>query len=1161
MKIWDIAIKQPVFMTMVLLAGIVMGLVSYTRIPVDLFPDISVPVIVVNTPYPGANPDEVEETITKVLEEEFSSLSGLDSITSNTLEGLSSIILAFSFDIEVNDAAQRVQEKINAVENRLPADALDTTVQRFDPTAQPILSYGIADATGSMSLSELRAWTENNVQGKLQQAQGVASVDVQGGQKRELKVLLDLQALEARKITPNQVVGALQSENLNIPGGSLRNDEQTIPLRTPGNFEQPGDLESVVVRYDQGVPIYLRDVATVVDGLTEESVISRVNGQESVSVVIQRQSGTNTVQVADEVKKELAKVEAAFPNMVVTTASDLSIDVENSTNGAVMDLLLGMLLASLTVFFFFRNVRNTILTTMGLPIIMITTIFFMNTIGLTLNLITLLALALVTGLVIDDGIVVRENIMRHINMGYTGFEAASKATAQVLLPVIATTAAILAVFLPIGFASGVAGQFFSAFGLTVSIAVLVSTFEALTLAPMMGARFFKAKAGVTPGVINEEAGREQGGNTFIDKIYGAMIGWSLRHRWLTLLIVVLIVGGSLTIATQLETAFSPSLDEGEFVVGIEMPPSTSLAITEQEAIKVENVLMSHPNVEAVFTTIGSSTSSETADFTVKIREGESAFAVLDDVRPVLADAPGIVFAQPQGGPGGADPLVGNKDFALRLEGDSNTSFTELGEASLVVLDQLKDTPGFADVESSYESGNPEVQIRVGRERAAEFGLSTAQVGSLVRLLVNGQDATTFRGEGDEASVVVQLRPEDRRDAADILALNIQSPRGQLIPLRSIASVDTTTGPTRIQRLDRQPAVGIGGNASGRSIPSLRDEVLAKAETLTLPEGITLSQGGEAEEQAESFASLFQALGLSIIFMYMVLASQFGSFIQPLLIMLALPLSINGAMVGLVLVNRPFDITAFIGLILLMGLAIKNSILLVDFANQEHKAGKSATEAMLEAGKVRLQPIMMTAISLILAMVPVALALNEGGEFRQSMGVTIMGGMVTSTLLTLFVVPVAYSLVVGAQDWWAARRANKRAETDGTPSPDAVVAATPLPTDETAATVVAHGAVPHEPITNPAPVLVPAAAIDGAVAANGSSTAAAVVESVSTSDSVSINPMPVNGAAVAETAQNGSANGTAAVTVSGDESAATLPAPELRFVADDQENKDFQIIKE
>lgn len=1031
MKIWEVAIKQPVFMTMVLLAGVVMGVVSYFRIPVDLFPDITFPVMVVNTPYPGANPDEVEDTITKVLEEELSSLSGLDSITSSTFEGLSSIQLTFTFETDVNDAAQQVQEKINALNNRLPADAQDSIVQRFDPSAAPIMSFGIADSSGRRTPSELRTWVEDNIQAPLQQLSGVASVEVQGGDVREIQVLLDLKALEARRLTPNQVIAALQGENLNIPGGLLESDTQSIPLRTPGNFTRPADLESVVVRYDRTVPIYLRDVATVVDGFRERDMITRVNGEESVTVIIRRQSGTNTVQVASVVKEKLTKIEDANPDIALTIASDQSIDVENSTNGAVMDLLLGMLLAGVTVFFFFMNVRNTLLTVMGLPVIMISTIFFMSAIGLTLNLITLLALALVTGLVIDDGIVVRENIIRWIDRGYSSFEAASRATAQVILPVIATTATILAVFIPIGFASGIAGQFFSAFGLTVSIAVLVSTVEALTLAPMMGSRFFRPNRKLQEGEIDESAGQEKAGTGLLDRIYGAMIGWSLRHRWLTLLFAAMLVGVTLFFARNLETAFAPTLDEGEFNVSIELPPSTPLSVTEREAVKIEEVLLSHPDVEAVFTTIGTTSSTETAEFIVKAKDGTDSFAILDAMRTALADAPGISFTKPEGGPGGTDPLVGNKDVVVQLTGN-NVSYIELGEASLAVMEQLKTIDGFMDIESSYESGNPEVQLRVDRERAAEFGLSTAQVGSLMRTLINGQEATTFRGEGEEAEIVVRLRPEDRTNIEDVLALNILSPRGQLIPLRTIATVDVTTGPTKIQGLDRQPTVGIGGNAQGRTMPQVRDDVLALVETLTLPEGISMKQGGEAEQQAESFISLFQALGLSVIFIYMVLASQFGSFMQPLLIMLALPLSLNGAALGLVLAGRPFDITAFIGLILLMGLATKNSILLVDFANQAHQDGASATEAMLNAGKVRLRPILMTAISLILAMVPIALALNEGGEFRQSMGITIMGGMVTSTLLTLFVVPVAYSLVVGAQDWWTARR--KRKQTDKSQMP-------------------------------------------------------------------------------------------------------------------------------
>lgn len=1025
MRIWDVAIKQPVFMTMILLAGLVMGLVSYTRIPVDLFPDISIPVIVVTTAYPGANPQEVEDTVTEVLEEELSALAGLESITSSTFEGLSQIILEFNFDTDVNDAAQRVQEKLSVVGPSLPGDALDSVVQRFDPAAQPIMQFGVSDVTNSLTATELRRWVEENIQSPLQRLPGVASVEVRGGDVREIQVLLDLKAMEARRITAGQVVAALQSENLNIPIGSLESNAQSIPVRTSGNFERVSDLKSVVVSYGSA-PVYLRDVATVLDGFASRDIITRVNGQESISVILQRQSGTNTVEVADVIKAELSKIEAAHPDVTLTIAGDASEAIEESANGAVSDLLFGMLLAGLTVLFFFRNFRNTILTVVGLPIIMISTLFFMDLMELTLNQISLLALALVTGLVIDDGIVVRENILRWLDRGYPPKEAASRATAQVILPVLATTATILAVFLPIGFAEGIAGQFFSAFGLTVSIAVVVSTFEALTLAPMLGARFFKpSKKSVVAGQIDESAGQEEAGRGFLDRVYGRMIRWSLRHRWLTVLFGLLVVAGTLFVARTIDVAFAPSLDEGEVEVTIELPPSSPLSATEQEAIAVERVFRSHPDVVSVFTSVGTRSSTESASFVVKIREGARTAQVIDDLRPALAGAPNITFAQPEGGPGGNDPLVGNKDVVVQLVG-RNVSYAEVGEAALSVLEQLESVPGFADLETSYDAGNPEIQVKVDRERAAELGLSTAQVGATLRTLVNGSVASTFRGEGNEAEIVVRLKAEDRSDVDDILSLNIMTPRGQLVPLQTIATAVAATGPAAIQRLDRQPTVGIGGNASGRTMPQVRDDVLALVETIPLPPGVSIKQGGDAERQADAFRSLFAALALSIIFIYMALASQFGSFLQPLLIMLALPLSVNGALLALVIADKPFDITAFIGLILLMGLSTKNSILLVDFANQAKSKGVGATEAMEEAGRVRLRPILMTAISLILAMVPVVLAISPGGEFRQSMGIAIMGGMITSTLLTLFIVPVFYSLVVGFQDRLAARKERRRA---------------------------------------------------------------------------------------------------------------------------------------
>lgn len=1046
MKIWDFAIRQPVAMTMLLLAGIVLGSISYTTIPVDLFPNVEFPVIVVSTIYPGASPEEMEDSVTSLLEEEFSALPGIDEVNSNTFEGLSNVILLFDLDKDINRASQEVQEKVNLLRLQLPDDAEEPIVRRFNPSDNPILRFGVADSTGALSPAELRSWVEDNIQIPLQRVPGVAAVDVSGGEVREVQVNLNLQSMAARRISVQQIMNALRTENLNIPGGSVTDEGRKLLVRTPGNFQSVAELNDVIVGQGQS-PVYLRDVAQVVDSFQEREELTRLNGEESVTVAIRKQSGSNTLAVSDGVKATLDTIGQTNPNLNIVIGGDESVVVRESTNGAISDLLWGALLAALTILLFFRNLRNTFLTVVGMPLIVISSIFFMELADISLNNVSLLALALVIGLIIDDGIVVRENILRWIERGYKPRDAASLATQEVILPVIATTATILAVFLPVAYASGIIGRFFRSFGLTVSIAIVISTFEALTLAPMMAARYFKANSRLPEGQIDESVGREEAGRGWLDRLYSATLNWTLDHRWLALLVAAVIVAGSLYGAGFIQQAFLPSLDRGVFDVAMKMPAGTPLEITEREALKVEAIIRTHPWVESVFTTIGSSTEPERASFFVKVREDAPGRSpgerVIDDLRQPLAAAPGISFALADGVGGGDTFIDGSKAVVVELVSPTAT-FEELGEISQQFMaDMTTQVPGLIDVTSSYNAGKPEVQIGVDRRRAADAGLSTAQIGSTLRTLVNGEKASTFRGEGSEADIVVRLRPEDRARVEDLLDIGLVAPSGNLVQLRTVASADIASGPTQIQRRNREPIVTIGANVVGRSEPDAVDDVTAFMATYPFPGGVEARLGGDADAQAESFQNLGMALLLSVVFIYMVLAAQFGSFIQPLLIMIAMPLSIIGALLALLLTDRPLDMTAFIGFIMLMGLVTKNSILLVDFANTERERGASADLAMRRAGPVRLRPILMTALSLILAMIPIVLGLSEGGEFRQSMSIAIMGGMTTSTLLTLYVVPVAYSLVIGLQDRGkAVKRYQKSSNLDLIPTSNVHLALSP-----------------------------------------------------------------------------------------------------------------------
>lgn len=1013
MKLWDLSIRQPVFMTMILASMIVLGTASYFRLPIDLLPDIKVPIIAVQTIYPGAGPDEVAEQVTKPLEDALNALPGVEGVNSTSSESSSLIIIEFSLDTEVSDASREVLEKINRIQNQLPTDAFTPVVLRFDPADQPMLVIGVADATGTKSPAQLRQEVEDRIQSPLERIDGVASVEVNGGDVREVQVLLDLHALQSRRIAPQQVSAALRSENLNIPGGSITDQGKELLIRTPGNFRTVEEIGDVVVAY-RGAPVYLRDVATVQDGFVERTSFTLLNGKESVVVNIKRQSGSNSLAVADKVKAELEKVRVEHTDLTLAEAQDTSIFVRDATNDAISDLLLGGLLAGLVVLYFFRNLRNTLITMSGLPVIVFGTLFLMDLAGVSLNMVSLLALALSVGLVIDDAIVVRENIFRWMNMGYSAKVAASKATEEVVLPVLATSAAILAVFLPVAYASGIIGQIFRDFGLTVAFAIIVSTFEALTMAPMLSAYFF-ARGENEEREIDESAGDEMAPEGRMYAVYGRILGWVLHHRGVTGLISAVVLVVSIVSAGFIQQAFLPGLDQRGFSVLMELPKGTTLAITKAEAAQVESIVAQHPIIENVFTTIGGQGTPEKARITVTLKEGPDTREVIDQLRGPLAGVPGLAFQISD------SALSAGTDVAVNVKSlDGNQ--TTLIAAAEALMAQMKARPELVDVSMSYEVGKPEVRVAVDRSRAAQFGLNTAQIGSTVRSLINGEAVSTYRGEGTEADIRVQLQPSDRANVEDILQLGILSPAGQLVPLRNVAETTIAAGPSTIKREDRQAIITVNANSLNGDGVVAQNAAVAVMDEMALPAGVEMALGGDASLQADSFSNLLLALALSIVFIYMVLASQFASFTQPLLIMLSMPLAVVGAILALVASGSPLDMTAMIGFIMLMGLVTKNSILLVDFANRQRDLGHTAVEAMRIAGPVRLRPILMTAISLILGMAPVAAGLGAGGDFRAPMAIGIIGGMMTSTFLTLFIVPVAYSLLVGWQDKRAGRGA-------------------------------------------------------------------------------------------------------------------------------------------
>ncbi|MHB1417337.1 MAG: efflux RND transporter permease subunit, partial [Chloroflexota bacterium] len=1005
-RMWlsDLSIKQPVFIAMLTLAVLVVGGLFYSRMGLDLFPDVSLPVAVVQTVYPGASPEEVERSVTKPIEDAVISINGVESVRSTSTDSLSLVIVEFNMDKDGKEAAEDVRNRVGRIRNTLPADVQEPVIDRFDPSITPILSVALADTSGKLSPAELRSLADDTFKPRLERVPGVAAVGATGGQVSQVQINLKLAQMESKGVAPQQVIQALRAENLDVPAGRVDSGASEELLRTAGqvtSLQQLGEIP--VASRPGGAPVKLRDIADITQGFEEVRQLSRLDGNESVVIDVRKQSGTNTVQVADAVKAELAKLGQEYPDISFAIPTDQSTFTREAVQDMQFTLLLGALLAALVVLIFFRDLRNTLVTIAGLPVILAATAAALYVLGMSLNMITMMALSLSIGMLIDDAIVVRENIFRHMEEGLEPREAASRGTAEIALAVVAVTSTIVAVFLPIAFTEGLAGKFLRDFGLTVAISVLVSLVEAFTLAPMLSAYFFKQSARRP-----DEPRRKTIFSRFFagfNSGYRGLLSWSLRHRAVVVLVALLALAASAALVPRMGLSFLPDSDRGEFGVALELAPGSRLEETDRATRAAEGVLQADPAVEHVFTTVGATDGTvEKATFSVQLYQRGQTEAVIERLRPELAQALGDTkFSVDQQS---TTAVLGSSLAAGALEGRPiqfavlGDDFAALDRVSAALVVRLGEIPGAVDIDRSIKASRPERAIVVDQAKAASLGVTKAQVGTTVRALVNGEQAGTYRAGDQDTDIVVRLAEADRSSPAAILRLPIVTPLGAQVPLSSLASIVQSSAPSQIERENRQRRVVVGAGYLGRDMGEVLADARAAVAAMDLPAGVSVGVSGQAKYQDEMFSSLGLALGLSVLFVYMILASQFGSFVHPFTIMLALPFSVVGALLALYARGFSFDMLGMIGIILLMGLVTKNSILLVEFTNQLKRRGLSTREAILEAGPIRLRPILMTTLAMIFGMIPVAAGVGAGAELRQPMGVSVIGGLVVSTLLTL-----------------------------------------------------------------------------------------------------------------------------------------------------------------
>jgi len=1022
MYLANTAIKRPVFAVMVIAALVVLGLSSFVQMNTELFPDVEFPFVIISTVYLGASPDAVESDLTKKIEDAVNTIAGIKRIRSFSRESFSLVFLEFTLETDANIAAQDVRDKIAGIQAELPTDIDPPVIQKFDFGTRPVIMLSIS---GPRSQKELTGFAKNFLKRRLETVPGVGSVEIIGGSEREIQVLLDLDKINALEIDPNQVAGAIQASNLEIPGGKLNQGRQDLMVRVMGRASSIADLAQVIVKNDDGKIIRLGDIAQVVDGVKERTSLSRLNGEETVSIGLLRQTGANIVNVADAVLKRLTSLKAEIPSDIkVVVAEDDSEFIKQSIHEVVFDLIYGGLLAVLVIFLFLANVRSTIISALAIPTSIISTFFLMKLFNFTINMMTLLGLSLAVGLLIDDAIVVIENIYRHLAEGKSPWQAAREATAEIGLAVMATTFSIVVVFLPVAFMSGIIGRFFYQFGITVASAVTISLFVAFTLTPMLSSRYLKKEEEIgegKPGLINAPVNSIKWilrtWNSFFNRLnvrYQTTLGWVLKHRFVTLAIATLMFATSIMLGGLLGSEFFPQSDESRFYILFKAGPDASLSRVADLTKKIEEKLRKYPEVEFYLTEIGGEqTPVNEGQVFVKLvpigQRSRSANEMVTAARHDLADIAGLTMqVNLNPGEGGGEQQV---EYSVR--GPELDVVRDLADQ---VENIVRQAPGAVDFANSEKLAKPEVQVHVDRDRADDLGISIAGVAMTVRNLVDGVVVSRLKDKEEEYDIRVQLAPEYRSRLDDISRLQIHSSKkvnGEdfMVQLGHVASLTSASGPTEIRRYNRQREVVVGCNlAEGYATSDVVNYVTSNLSEIKKPAGYEISAVGSAEMQEESFGNIFMALILAIIFIYLLLASQFESFIDPFAIMLSLPLAVVGALFSLFIWQSTLNIMSMIGVVMLMGLVTKNAILLIDFTKQLRRSGVPRREALLRAGPIRLRPILMTTFAMIFGMLPVALSLGEGAEFKAPMARAVIGGLISSTLLTLVVVPVVYTIL-------------------------------------------------------------------------------------------------------------------------------------------------------
>ena len=1041
------SVRRPVTTVMAFLIVILIGGIAFTRLPVDLMPELVYPTLTVRTDYSNVGPQEVEDLITRPIEEAVAAIAGVETITSSSSEGQSTVRVAFTWGTDLDQASEEVRTRVDRIRGQLPEGAEPPSVFKFDLASFPILFLGISSST--LGPVDLREFTEERIERRLERVPGVASVDVRGGLRRQVQVNLDRDKMLALDLSADQITRLLREENLNRPAGKVEEGNLDIFLRTVGEYRTAPEIGSTVVAVREGKPIYLRDVAGVEEGVEEVTAITRINGEPGIRVAINKQSGANTVQVADGVKREVARMRLDFPEIRVTEIIDTSEYIRNAIANVRNAAILGGLLAVVVLLFFLRSGRSTFVIATAIPISIVATFALVYFTGYTLNIMTFGGLALGVGMLVDNAIVVLENIFRKREQGESAEVSAVVGTQEVSLAITASTLTTMAVFLPIVFMEGVSGVMYKQLAVVVAFALFASLAVALTLIPVLSARLLRAgDAHPMRTRLQPLYDRSERALSAMETRYRTGLEWALGHRRLVVLGTLALFALSLVLVPFIGSELMPKTDEGEVRVDAEMAVGTRLELMDRTFLEIERIVRAEvPEAESMLTDIGGggwhASGSHTGNVRIALVDpGErdrSSIEIAEDLRGKLAHLPGVTIRSREGS-GLFLMRIAFGGGQEALEAEIRGHDLEQGFALAARVKQaLEGISGVSDARLGRDPGRAERVMRIDREKIARLGLSMQQVASVIETNVAGSRATVLRRAGREYDIFVRLDEPDRQVLPDVEQVSLVTASGEAVPLGTVVDVRFAKGPVIIDRKDQERVISVFANVADRDLGSVAADAREALRAIEIPEGFAVTFGGEYEEQQKAQLALLVTLLLAVVLVYMVMAAQFENLLDPFVVMFSIPMASIGVVLTLFLTGTTFNIQSYIGMVMLAGIVVNNAIVLVDYTNlMRRQQALPLLAAVIESGRRRLRPILMTTATTVLGLVPLAIGLGTGSEVQAPMARVVVGGLLTSTLITLFLVPVVYTSLTE----WQLRRAERKASAG-----DEVAGAEPAFADE------------------------------------------------------------------------------------------------------------------